>query len=96
MIKPIVPGCLALLRPTEFKSSGKTPAQTVVVIKLHNHGGEYFCGECGSDSNHWIVDSSVLSKTVCVCGCGLTRIDGHDPDAEITENEKEKGHAYTC
>ena len=94
-MKPIEPGCLALLRPTEFRKSGKTPAHIVHVIRRYGWD-DIACDTCGALSARvWIVKTPYSENDAGCCECGLTRIDGGDPDA-ITETDKEKDHAYTC
>jgi len=88
MIKPIVPGCLALV------VSRKVPTHEVTV-NFYMAGYIIECDFCGSKDKWWDVTSRFYDNKTAACTCCLIRIDGHDPDA-ITENEKEKGHAYTC
>jgi len=98
MIKPIVPGCLALIQPARVFNErnefiGERPAHTIRVVAKYS-GGTKTCKKCKSKSFIWEI-SSHFDKTdnSFSCACRLTRIDGGDPDA-ITETEKEKEHAH--
>jgi len=95
MIKPIEPGCLALKAPAKMYSPsrvfrGDLPAHIVTVLEKETPTWMWPCKYCGSASNFWRIDSPLWNiKNHFTCACRLTRIDGHDPDAEITETEKE-------
>ncbi len=97
-MKPIVPGCLALMLERQFskiKGGIRIPSfllpshQVTVVEKFDN--AEIVCWECGTLNNKWTVHSPLIAQIneqFHVCKCYLIRIDGGDPDA-ITETEKE-------
>lgn len=94
---PIAPGCLALLKPGQFKrirngcvvGTFEVAAMSVTVTERH-YNPITPCGYCGASDNKWGISAREFSqfRTVTACECCLTRIDG-DPDAETLESERE-------
>jgi hypothetical protein len=88
MIKPIVPGCLAWARPHPSRNE---PDHVVDVLHKWKHFNRA-CRLCGASESVWLVHHPVYEShnNEFYCACSLIRIDGHDPDAEITETDKDK------
>jgi len=82
-MKPIEPGCLALLRPVELVTDEFIGCEVVRVVRQFRGRVIFNCGH----PHPWLVEIPTV-RQIIVCACDLTRIDGGDPDA-ITETEKE-------
>ena len=88
MIKPIVPGCLALFKGAITGYGDILPACGVRVGFGPRHKAEGdLCRHCGTNDKYFECRGLPLGYAA-TCACRLTRIDGHDPDA-ITETDKE-------
>lgn len=91
-MKPIEPGCLALMAPTLFEISGEKSAQIVTVVRRHESSFvDLLCHDCGAINSAWVIDAGVGKDFVC-CSCDLTPL-GHDPDAITETTNEEKSHA---
>jgi len=96
MIKPIEPGCLAIIAPVTLRVRGTcSPIQSHTVTVIERVPSDnYTCRVCRGSQNTWRINSPFCNPSIVLtCACRLTRIDGGDPDA-ITETDKEKDHAY--
>jgi hypothetical protein len=91
LMKPIVPGCLALYHAGPSAAIRYYPPRVVTVISGPADMGVGVCLNCHKSDGDCIVDG-LPNGYNSVCSCVLTRIDGGDPDA-ITETEKELEHA---
>jgi hypothetical protein len=90
MIKPIEAGCLAIV---VVHPCWNEPIHTAIV---DSHAGYDMgiCAACGCFGKWWeITSETVDTSEYNYCECTLRRIDGGDPDAEITETDKENEYA---
>ena len=85
-LKPLEPGCLALV----FRVGGKFPKilnNIVTVVQKKPSNYMYRCSACRTYSGWWSIDQDIYpDKTIVCCSCCMVRI---DPDEDQINEFKE-------